>query len=218
MNFDTSKYKVWTWKHPLVLHWIINPGLAVNELVLGQRIPKVSLLEKDRSKSLAERSFVPCPHCNTIHSGLKWSPQNKTAFGNWFGLYCDHCEGIIPCVRNLTSAVILAATFPVWIWFVKSWKKKWLQVQKQKFSKPLTLTPPEIKHAGIKRGLVFGLFMFVFNDLILPLFEGESYKPLKLLGGFIIWMLGGLLFGYVMKKWMFNSTKKNSQDKAQEIT
>src|SRR5688500_7376547 len=91
MKYDSSAYKVWSWKHPLMLHWIVNPGLAINELILGQRIPKVTLIEKNSRRPLAEKSFVPCPHCHTIHSGLKWTVQNKTAFGNWFGLYCDHC-------------------------------------------------------------------------------------------------------------------------------
>ncbi|MGN6401674.1 MAG: hypothetical protein ACTHMD_14560 [Flavisolibacter sp.] len=216
MNFDTTKYKVWTWKHPLMLHWILNPGLAINELFLGQRVPKVSLIEKNNNKSLAEKSFIPCPHCNTIHPGLKWTTQNKTAFGNWFGLYCDNCGGIIPCLRNLTSAVLLIVTFPFWIWFVKSWKTKWLETQKQKFSSPLKLTIPE--YNWVTQGLSFGFFMFVFMDLIFPLFDGEGYSPLKLLVGVVVCTLAGLLFGYVMKKLIFNQPRKNSQDETQQAT
>jgi hypothetical protein len=84
----------------VVLHWIINPGLAFNELVLGQTIPKVMLIEKEGERPLFQRSLIPCPHCNTLHSGLKWTAKNKTAFKNWFGIYCDHCSGIIPVQRN----------------------------------------------------------------------------------------------------------------------
>jgi hypothetical protein len=216
MEFDTNKYKVWTWKHPLMLHWILNPGLAINELLLGQRVPKVSLIEKNNNKSLAEKSFVPCPHCHTIHAGLKWTPQNKTAFGNWFGLYCDACGGIIPCLRNLTSAVLLGVTFPVWIWFVKRWKAKWLQMQKQKFSKPLMLTRPA--YNWVTQGLSFGFFMFLFNNVILPLLDGDGYRPTKLLLGIVVWTLAGLLFGYTMKKLVFNQSHKTSQDEAQQAT
>ena len=43
MEFDKEKYKVYTWKNWMMLHWILNPGLAINELILGQRVPKVSL-------------------------------------------------------------------------------------------------------------------------------------------------------------------------------
>jgi hypothetical protein len=35
MNYDKKKYKIWDWKSPVILHWIINPGLVINELILG---------------------------------------------------------------------------------------------------------------------------------------------------------------------------------------
>lgn len=215
MNFDANKYKVWTWKNPLVLHWILNPGLAINELVLGQAVPKVTLIEKS-NKPLTQRSFVPCPHCGTVHSALKWSPQNKTAFGNWFGLYCDNCGNIIPCLRNFTSLILLGVTFPIWVWFRKGLEKKWLLIQKEKFSKPLSLTTPEFN--WVTQGLSWGFFMFLFMDIIFPLFDGEGYKPLKLIVGVIVWTLTGLLFGYTMKKLMFKKLNKTSQDKTQQAT
>ena len=215
MDFDTSKYKVWTWKNPLMIHWMINPGLAFNELILGQAVPKVTLIEKS-NKPLAERSFVPCPHCGTVHSGLKWSLQNKNDFGNCFGLNCDNCGNTIPCLRNFTSLILLGVAFPIWIWFRKSWKKKWLLVQKKKFSRPLNLTTPEYNWAA--EGLGWGVFMFLFMDIVLPLFEGEAYEPRKLIIGAIIWTLAGLSFGYVMKKLMFKQSSKTSQDKTQQAT
>jgi len=214
MDFDTKTYKVWTWKHPLMLHWMLNPGLAINELVLGQRIPRVSLIEKNNPKSLEEKSFVPCPHCKTIHPALKWSSQNKTAFGNWFGLYCDHCGGIIPCLRNVTSAIVLGITYPVWIWFAKNERKKWLGIQKQKFSQPLKLSTPT--YNWILQGLCFGWLMFIFMELVYPLVEGKGYQPLKLLLGIIIWTLAGLLFGYVMKKVLVSQQRSISQKKINE--
>ncbi len=216
MDFDKSKYRVWTWKSPLMLHWIINPGLAINELILGQRIPKVTLIERNSKKSLAEKGFVPCPHCNTIHSSLKWSIQNKTAFRNWFGLYCDHCAKIIPCLRNLTSLILLVLTFPIWIWFVKKWKEQWLFIQKEKFSKPLSLATPEFN--WIAEGLGWGFFMFIIMNIFFPLIVGEKYKLMTLLLGLIIWTLGGLSFGYVVKKFIFKPLPNQSQDKTQEVT
>ena len=197
MPINTAKYKVWTWKQPFVLHYIINPGLAFNELVLGQRVPKVSLIEKDKTKSLGERSFVPCPHCHTIHSGLKWSLANGTAFGNWFGLYCDHCGRIIPCVINLTSLAILAVTFPIWYPFKNRWKEKWLRVQREKFSKPLTLTAPDFK--WWENGLGYGFFMFLFSCINDFLISQEEFTWRRLAISFVVWALGGLAFGLLTK-------------------
>lgn len=63
MNYDTDKYKIYTWKSGVMLHWILNPGLAFNELFLGQRVPKVSLIDKTSDKPYMDRGFTPCPHC-----------------------------------------------------------------------------------------------------------------------------------------------------------
>ena len=199
MNYDKTKYNVWTWKNPTMLHWIINPGLVFNELVLGQRVPKVMLIEKKSNKSLGEKSFIPCPHCGTLHAGLKWTPQNKTAFKNWFGYYCDNCENIIPCLTNLTSYIILGLTFPIWFWFKKKWKAKWLEEQKIKFSKPLNLTIPESKVQWWRAGMLFGLFMYVFMVILFPLIKGETLTQKGLLIGIPIGAVAGLVFGFTMK-------------------
>jgi hypothetical protein len=216
MKFDTTKYKILTWKNPLMLHWILNPGLAINELILGQRVPKVTLIEKDSIKSLAEKSFIPCPHCDTIHSSLKWTPQNKTAFKNWFGLYCDNCGKTIPCLTNLTSYILLALTFPIWIWFKKSWKQKWLQSQKEKFSNQLYLSTPE--YNWVTHGLSWGFFMYLFMEILFPLIDDEKYNYYKLGFGLLYWSLAGLGFGYVMKRFLFRQATKQSNDKTQQAT
>ena len=216
MNFDKKKYNVWTWKNPLILHWIINPGLAFNELILGQRVPKITLIEKGGRKPLAERSFIPCPHCDTLHSSLKWTPQNNTAFKNWFGLYCDNCGKIIPCVRNLTSLILLVITFPIWYWFKDEWKQRWLNIQKEKFSKPLVLTQPDYKWWYI--GLRYALFMFIFMSLFNFLILQEIFTWKKLLINAVVWIIGGLLFGLFMKKYGGNQTTKQSDRKTQQAT
>ena len=198
MNYDKTKYKVWTWKNPMMLHWIINPGLVFNELVLGQRVPKVMLIERKSNKSLGEKSFVPCPHCGTLHIGLKWTPQNKTAFKNWFGYYCDSCGKIIPCLANLTSCIILGLTFPIWFWFKKKCKDKWLEEQKMKFSKPLNLTFQEPKAQWWLRGMLLGLSMYVFMVILFPLIKGEALTQKGLLIGIPVWAVAGLVFGFTM--------------------
>jgi hypothetical protein len=199
MSYDKTKYKVWTWKNPMMLHWIINPGLAFNELALGQRVPKIILVERDATKTLVERIFIPCPHCGTFHSGLKWTLQNKTAFKNWFGFYCDNCGKVIPCLKNLTSCVILGLTFPIWFWFKNEWKAKWLEEQKVKFSKPMNLTYPEIKSQWLRAGLFFGFFMYGFMNILLPLIKGETLTQKELLIGIPVWVAAGLLYGFTMK-------------------
>lgn len=216
MKFDAAKYKIWTWKNPLMLHWIINPGLAFNELILGQRVPRVTLIERNSEKSLAERTFIPCPHCNTIHPALKWTPQNNTVFKNWFGLYCDKCGNTIPCLRNLTSLILLGLTFPVWIWFTKSWKRKWLSIQREKFSKPLNLTPPE--YNWVTQGLRWGFLMFLIIDVLLPLINGDDFKLLNFLFGIIIWTFAGLFFGFIMKKFFYRRVSGPSQGNTRQAT
>ena len=199
IKYDKEKFKVWTWKNPAMLHWIINPGIAFNELVLGQRAPKVTFIEKNSTKTLAERTLIPCPHCGTLHSALKWTPQNKTAFKNWFGLYCDNCGKIIPCVRNLTSFVILCLTVPVWFWFKDKWKAKWLEVQRVKFSKPLNLTYSESKKQWWRAGVVFGLLMYLFMTILAPLVSRGYVTQRELLIGIPVWAIAGFLFVLIMK-------------------
>jgi hypothetical protein len=98
--------------NPAMLFWVLNPGLAFNELVLGQRIAKAQLFCNDCAGSLVKRNYVHCPHCNAMIHGQSWS--GEYAFGNWLGLVCPHCGKRIPCLWNFTSLLILALTCPFW--------------------------------------------------------------------------------------------------------
>jgi hypothetical protein len=74
MEFNTNKYRVYNWTHFMMIHWIINPGLAFNELVLGQRVPKVMLEDKTSAAPRAQRSVIPCPiaiPCIVAQHGLR---------------------------------------------------------------------------------------------------------------------------------------------------
>lgn len=210
MSYD-PKYKVYTWKNGLMLHWILNPGLFINELILGQRVPKVSLLDTSVDKPRIERSFVPCPHCNTIHDARTWSTTNGTVFKNWFGLYCPNCEAIIPCLINVVSFLLLALTFPIWGWFKKDLKEKWLAKQSERYENlDLETVPNALEGKGwIKLGLGWGAFMFVFMTLVFPLFSGDEISSTSILVGIPLWTLAGLGFGYAMKWW--STSKWNSQ-------
>lgn len=204
MKYDKSKYKIWDWKHPVILHWIINPGLVINELILGQTIPKVMLIEREGKKRFYQRSLVPCPHCGTMHNGLKWSSQNGTAFKNWFGYYCDSCHKVIPVQRNLTSLLLLGLTFPIWGWFRKSMRQSWLDKQPQRYSN-INLKISDEKNTTknwLKGGLFFALFMFVLMQLVFPLLDGREITLKSILIGIPIWLIAGLAWGYTMKAWM----------------
>ena len=210
-TFGTNKYKVYTWKHWMVLHFILNPGLAFNELILGQRIPKVTLEDKASDKPRMERSYVPCPHCNELHDGRTWSTDSGTAFKNWFGLYCPKCGGIIPCVRNVTSFLLLVLTYPIWGWFKKDMKQEWLSRQPERYA-DIKLSSGQQQYERynwIKTGLVWGALMFV---IMTPLFffYGIKMSLINIAIQLIIWLVGGLLFGYTMKLFLGKKGSKGT--------
>lgn len=196
MLFDQDKYKVWQLPHPLLLHWIINPGIAINELVLGQRLPKVMLIDKTSDAPLMERQFVPCPECHALNDARLWSKQN--AFGHWFGYVCPECGGKIPCLWNITSLIVLAVTFPIWIWLKMLGEKKWLEKEKTRFTPMVKQGLPEARHVSwLKMGLNYGLFMFAV--MVLPkIFQGQlSAKVIATQAA--VWLVAGVTFGFVMK-------------------
>ncbi|OYQ35458.1 hypothetical protein CHU92_10805 [Flavobacterium cyanobacteriorum] len=201
MKIDQNKYRVYDWKHFMMIHWMLNPGLVFNELVLGQRIPKVMLEDKTSNKPRFERTLVPCPHCDTLHDGRTWSIQNNTAFKNWFGLYCPSCGGIIPCLSNFTSLLLLAVTFPIWGWFRKALKAQWLAKQPERFRNiDVDIFPDPFANKGwIAYGLMFGVSMFLIIDIVTPLLTDEAITCFHLAIGVPVWIVAGLGWGYFMK-------------------
>lgn len=51
-----------------------------------------------------------------------------------------------------------------------------------------------------KVGLSWALWMFIFMTFIWPLIDGEEITLKKTLIGVPIWVIGGLAFGWTMKK------------------
>ena len=204
MEFDKKKFKVYTWKNWMVMLWILNPGLAFNELILGQRLPKICLEDKTSKKPRWERSLVSCPHCKKLHDGRTWSTQSGTAFKNWFGLYCPACGNVIPCLINATSLIILVVTFPIWYFFYKYLRKKWIIRQPKRYEnlKINTICNPFGKGSWIITGLTWGGMMFLFMTLLYPYFMGLEITLSTILIGFVVWLFGGLGFGYTMKIYM----------------
>lgn len=207
MHFDTEKYTVYTWKSGVILHWILNPGLAFNELILGQRAPKVSLIDKTSDKPYMDRGYTPCPHCGHLHTSLIWSTQNNLAFGNWFGLYCHECGGIIPCLRNATSFILLALTAPLWWWFRDALKAAWLMRQPARYAKLDLSNLTFAKTSWLAAGTGFGGLMFLFYILFDPWYYGGVLTTQKFLGALFSSALAGLLFGLMMKFFLGKSGK-----------
>ncbi|MDX5406925.1 MAG: hypothetical protein LPK11_07790 [Chromatiaceae bacterium] len=196
MDFDNKKYKVMKLPHPVLLHWVLNPGLAFNELILGQRVPKMTLIDKTSDAPLIERQYIPCPHCGSIHSDKLWS--KPAAFKNWFGLFCPTCEKAIPCLWNLTSLVVLFITFPIWGWFRRSLESKWLSVKREQHFKCEDVEPKTVKaNDWLKMGLVYGFLMFCVMTLP-DIVRGEATSK-HIAFAIVTWLIAGLLFGGVMK-------------------
>jgi len=213
MVFNKEKYKVYTWKNWMMLHWILNPGLAINELILGQRVPKIGLEIKNSDKPRFERSLIPCPHCETLHDGRTWSAVNGTVFKNWFGLYCKNCGNTIPCLTNGLAFIILVITFPIWGWFRKRLREKWLERQPKRYEniKLQYIPNPFDKSNWIKTGLGWGGTMFILMAVGYPYFDGQEITGKTLLAGLVIWTIGGLAFGYTMKLFSNKAIGKNNK-------
>ena|SRR5215216_506404 len=72
------------------LHWMLNPGLAINEKVFGQRIPQNNL---------------QCPVCKT--SLIFCKNYRGTTEYEGFGKYeykCKHCGEPLPCIKTSLAA------------------------------------------------------------------------------------------------------------------
>jgi hypothetical protein len=195
MEFDRSRYDVWQLPKPLLLHWVLNPGLVVNELLLGQRIPKVTLIERDTSRPLIERQSVPCPHCGTLHDARLWS--GKRGFHNWFGYYCPRCGDTIPCLWNVFSLLLLALTAPLWIWFRKPLRARWLRGQPIRFEHAEDVPLPTAKTVKWWRmGLIWGAIMFIVFA-VAESFQHEL-RARDLLIDALVCLVSGALFSVSM--------------------
>lgn len=197
MTIDKTKYHVWKWYHVFRLIWILNPIEVLYDLFLGKRIPKVTLIEKKNKKPFYYKAYVQCPHCETIHSILKWTPQNNTCFGNWFGWYCDHCGNIIPCLRNITSMIFMAISYPFWYPSNEKRKAEWLIKQKSKFSGPLYSGAPIYPwwYEGFTWANYFIVVMILFN-----IFHDEEVIDLpRVLMYLFEWLSSALFYGLLMK-------------------
>ena len=130
-TYNKKEYKLYPKWTLLTIHWVLNPGVAINELFLGQRVPTKLYLDKNSKEPIAKKTYVKCPNCHTMHNGMIWSQKN--AFGHWLGYICPNCHEQIPCLWNLTSLLILLITFPVWLPLLYIYKKRFINYEITRF-------------------------------------------------------------------------------------
>jgi MFS family permease len=196
-----TDFKQWKLPHPLILHWVLNPGLAFNEVVLGQRLPKLQLICRTCEGALMERSYVPCPTCRHIHWGRLW--KRTRAFGNGRRISCPACGAAIPCLWNVFSLVILAVTSPLWVlpyrlYFRGRPVRPIYDLVDGVPPKPRAIT----RKTWILMGAGWGALMWVVMSLLPVLLPPDKERVSRMLiVGLPVWAFGGLTFGFLM--WLF---------------
>ncbi|MCL1048644.1 hypothetical protein L2755_03205 [Shewanella abyssi] len=205
MQYDKSKYQILQLPSPLLLFRTINPMLAINELILGQRLPKVTLIEKDSKEPLLSRQVVPCPHCNAMNPGSLWS--NGNAFGHWFGYVCPECSGIIPCLWNLSSLLLLTLSAPVWLLLQKGLKKRWLAISYRRVTSMKAKLPTVNKDQSfIKTAQAFAVLIFLFMLFIQSRASDLSFQQAVI--SLVISSVVGVMFGKAMSLTKLATSKK----------
>ena len=179
----------------------LNPLMAINELLFGQRLPKESLADPNDPRPLVERTYVPCPHCNALHPGMFWSGRH--AFGHWLGPQCPSCFKRIPAQWSLTSMLLLVVTTPLWYPLSKLLLPKfeaWEKVRTLRRRDEGAPAPVSGK-TWVKSGAIWGFLMFLAFSLI---YRDMWYRE----DGILFWVigalavtcaLGGVLFGFMLK-------------------
>ncbi|WP_421859314.1 hypothetical protein [Oceanicaulis sp.] len=197
MDYDRDRYDAWTWKHPLILHWRLNPGLVINELVLGQRIPRLTLIDTQSEAPLAERQYIPCPHCQAMNPASVYS---KAPMGNYAGLVCLDCGGEIPTVKNVLTWLVLMISWPLWAPIKQRVAPAMLAKQRAKLLQHTPVSeqaPTRSTVSGLKLGVMFGLLMGLFF-FVKAMVDGGGYSD-ALTSSAIGGALGGAVFGVTMK-------------------
>ena len=201
MQYDKNRFKVWGSPHPFILFWVLFPPLIINELIFGQRQPKVWLVDKKSDKPLIERCYIPCPHCETLNDARLWAKWN--ALGHWFGFVCPSCHQVIPCLWNIFSLVVLAITFPLWYFPARFFRRRWLEIEKERLAR--TLERPLIQAKSINwlfRGVFFwGVPIWLISEVIPQVWgvlNGEKWDWMMMFVSLLIWMVGGFAWGLWM--------------------
>ena len=202
MQYDKNRFEIWALPHPLILFWVLNPVVMFGELIFGVRVAKVTLIDKESDKPQRERTYIPCPHCETLNDSRLWA----NAFRNWFGFVCPSCHEIIPCLWNIFSLVILTVTFPLWYFPARFFRRRWVEKEKERLAK--VLEHPLIQARSINSHLLFsigifvsGVFMWVMWMVYEVLWRGKEWDLKTRLKNLLICMVVGFAGG-VLDQWI----------------
>lgn len=163
--------------HPIMIHWMLNPGLVLNELGFGQVVGRDVFSCAKCSPAFMHNigKYLSCPGCGRAHRTDLW--QGKNSFGHWRGMICPDCAGTIPRAWNATSLLFLSLTFILWWPILKmlgdNWRKAGQEATQNARDKmnlkeqewPVTLQlsneessrAPELSVPGLKVAPVAGL-------------------------------------------------------------
>ncbi len=220
MQYDKNRFKVWSLRPPFVLFWVLFPGIMFFELMSGLRLPKVVLVDKESDKLRRERTYYPCPHCETLNDARLWTEEN--VLGNWYGLVCPSCHQIIPCLWSILSLVVLAITFPLRYFPERFFRRRWLEIEKERLTN--VLERPLIQTKSINNRLLinwllrgtlyFGVFMWLIFAVIPQVWEvlnGGEWNLRMLFFGLLIFMVGGYVWGLFMPFLNLNRKRKKAE-------
>ncbi len=214
MQYDKSRFKIQAFPHPLILFYVLCPIFILNELIFGQRLPKVTLIDKESDKPLGERTYIPCPHCETLNDNRLWAKGN--AFGHWFGLVCPSCHQVIPCLWNVFSLAILAITFLLWYFPARFFRRRWLEKEKKRLAKVLErplIQAKSIHSMGWIGTFVLGVsmvVMFVISEAVLDVWRGKEWDLKTMLESLPMWMSVGFA-SICFPRWVEKETEKEKE-------
>ena len=199
MQYDKNRFKIWALPHPVILHWILNPGVMFGELIFGVRVAKVTLIDKKSDKPQLERSYIPCPHCEVLNDSRLWAKWN--GFGHWFGIVCPNCHQIIPCLWNIFSLVVLAITFPLWYFPARFFRPRWLEKEKKRLAK--ILERPLIQAKSVNWLFIgtfyWGISTWVIFEIVWNVSKGREWDLMRMVGNLPIWLVAGFAWGLWMR-------------------
>lgn len=208
-----SRHKQWTPSHPIIVFWLVNPGVAFNEVFVGQRIPEATYFCEACPEPFQERSYVFCPNCRTYHSGRVWGERNS--FGHWAGLVCPDCGAQIPTLTNYTSRLLLALLFPLWWLPSRLAKAQWIHFEQRRAQQTRKQLKP-YRVNWILRGLfkfgplLWALLMIPLAVMLVVTWRLGAVPPETALTvgcgialfALLLCLAGGVAWGCVMKVWM----------------
>ena len=197
-----------------MIFWILSPGQAVNELLLGQRVAAqyYECLYCDLPR--IRRTYSHCRNC--AYTFIPGVAKKSDGFGHWFGLFCPNCEAEIPTLQNLTAWLLIWLTFPLWFFPVRRYGPAWRarEIARQKLGylpvgDPRLMKPINYWLMGVGFGGFIFIFMMIMFSYLFYLRVEEPFRPsffhLSAVT-LLISLLGGSVFALLMK---FSLERKN---------